>query len=71
MIVTVPGLAAPDAETWDRKHALLHIRMGISGYLLLAELPTVSAVPGAGTMVASAVELAERGVRRGRVGLQV
>jgi drug/metabolite transporter (DMT)-like permease len=45
--------------------------VGIAGYLLFAEVPTGSALLGAGIIVMSTLYIAEREARRGRAGAQM
>lgn len=67
----IRGFAVADATFVAPFSYFRIVLVGIAGYLVFSEVPTGSALLGAGVIVASTLYLAEREARRGRIGVQV
>lgn len=67
----IRGFAIGDASFVAPFSYLRIVLVGVAGYLLFAEVPTINAVAGAGIIVVSTLYIAEREARRGRAGAQM
>jgi len=67
----IRGFAVADATFVAPFSYLRIILVGIAGYVLFAEVPTGSALLGAGIIVVSTLYIAEREARRGPAGAQM
>ena len=67
----IRGFAVADATFVAPFSYFRIVLVGVAGYLVFAEVPTGSALVGAGIIVMSTLYLAEREARRGRAGAQV
>lgn len=67
----IRGFAVADATFVAPFSYLRIILVGIAGYILFAEVPTGSALLGAGIIVVSTLYIAEREARRGPAGVQM